>query len=828
MNIVKFAALSLKRDWKAGELWLIGVSIVLAVACLTSVHFFTDRVQRATALQAKELLAADLVLISSRKIDDAYIRRAEETGLIWSLNESFRSVITKADSFELVEVKAVDERYPIRGNIKITDTLFGEERITNAVPPSGSVWVDSRLLQSLPAGPGDMIGLGALTPVIDRIITYEPDRGGDLFNIAPRLLMNRADLAESGLLAPGSRVRYRLLLGGEPDAVRRYQQAINTGDDSDISVQSVREARPEIRTALERAEQFLGLAALVSVALAGLAIAMAARRYAVRHYDNCAILRCLGLQQRQITQLYLTQLLALGLLCSLAGCIFGYIAQEGLNRLMTGMLQNDLPPPSLVPIASGIMTGLIAVLAFALPQLMRLRQVSPLRVLRRDLGPRSPAGYLIYGMAAIALALLTPWRSGNIGLTLYILVGLLLTALLLTLSAKLMIGLLKRLQPQLALRARYGLANVIRRSSRSTAQIVGIGMGITVMLLLTLIRTDLLENWRNRLPPETPNYFLINIQADQIDGVGAFLSDSISQYIRFYPMVRGRLTHINGKAVNPEDFNDPRAQRLVAREFNLSRADEMQADNRLISGRWWDKQTAVHYFSVEEGIAETLGIKQGDILRYAIGAHDLSAEVLNLRRVEWDSFNVNFFVVANRQALADHPTTFISSFYMPESERPLLTQLVRQFPGITVFDVDAILQQVRSIMDRVVRAVEFVFIFTLLTGLAVFVAALQATHDERLRESALMSALGASRKQILFGLAMEFACLGLVTGLLSAFAASVIELILAEFVFEIDVAINPRVWIISPLVCGVIIITTGLLSTRKVFSVPPATVLQKT
>lgn len=828
MKSFKFALTALKRDWHFGELRLIGISILIAVACLTSVSFFTDRVRRATEQQATELLAADLVLISSARITNEYVNLAVDAKLSYSLNESFRSVVVKDDRLELAEVKAVDSNYPIRGRLRTTNKLFGEEKINNTIPVQGSVWMDSRLMQVLKIQIGDSIQLGASQFVVSKVLTYEPDRGGDLFNIAPRLLMNRNDLEATGLILPGSRVQYRLLLGGNSESINQYRDQIQIDRNDNIRIQGIKDARPEIRTALERTEQFLGLAALVSIALAGLAIAMSAQRYAIRHYDNCAIMRCLGLQQKQITQIYLFQLIILGLLCSLLGCVIGYFAQEGLNKLMTGMTQSSLPKPSLLPVFTGLLAGLITVLGFALPQLMRLRKISPLRVLRRDLNPLPLNNYLIYSIAVFALMLLSPWQSGNIDLTVYTLLGLFLTAIILAISAKLMINLLRRLQPKLKIEARYGLANVARRSNQSMIQVIGIGIGITVMLLLTLIRTDLLENWQNRLPEETPNYFLINIQPDQVNQIRTFLSGSLNKKIKLYPMIRGRLTQINDIPVNLDNYQNPRAKRLAEREFNLSYAETMQEDNRLVSGSWWtEEERSENYFSVEEGIAETLGIKQEDTLTYLIGGQELKGKVINLRWVEWDSFNVNFFVVANPEALTTYPGTFISSFYMRDSERSLLIELVKHYPSVTIFDVDAVLKQVRAIMDQVVRTVEFVFIFTLLTGLAVLFAALQATHDERTQESALMSALGANRKQIISGLVAEFLCLGLVTGLLSAIAASIIELVLAEFVFKIDIVVNPLIWVITPIICCLIIVLTGLFGTRKVLSSSPMTVLRK-
>lgn len=831
MNTFKFALTSLKRDWKSGELRLIGISVILAVACLTSVSFFIDRVHRATEQQATELLAADLLVISSSKIEDKFVEQAINSNLTYSLNESFRSVVVKDDKLELSEVKAVDTNYPVRGNLKISDSLFGKERITDLVPASGEVWVDSRLMQVLNITIGDKINLGASNFTVSKRLTYEPDRGGDLFNIAPRLLMNREDLDATGLILPASRVQYRLLLGGDNKIIDQFREnvkALEKDKNSNLRIQSIRDARPEIKSALDRAEQFLGLATLVSIALAGLAIAMSAQRYASRHYDSCAIMRCLGLQQNQITQIYLYQLLIIGLLCSLLGSGFGYIAQEALNKLMTGMAQVSLPAPSLLPFLKGILSGLLTVSAFALPQLLSLRTISPLRVLRRDLNPLPLNSYIIYLVAIITLIFLSPWQSGSIKITFHTLIGLFITAIVLALVAKQILKLLKRLQPKLKMSARYGLANVTRRSNQSTVQIIGIGLGITVMLLLTLIRTDLLESWKERLPENAPNYFLINMQANQAEDIQNIITKELNKEVSLHPMIRGRLMKINDQPVSADNYSEPRTKRLATREFNLSFAETMQLDNKIVEGEWWDNfDRNKNYFSVEEGIAEKLGINLGDELTYIIAGEMITGKVTSLRWLEWDSFNVNFFVVSNPEALGSFSSTYITSFYLPAEQRSLLVDLVRQFPSMTILDMDAILTQVKNIMQQVIRAVEFVFIFTILTGLTVLFAAIQSTHDERTSEAALMSALGARRKQILSGLVAEFLLLGLITGILSAIAATIIELILAEYVFKIDIAINPLIWIIAPLACCLIIVSTGLYGTRKVLTAPPMTVLRK-
>lgn len=825
MLALSLALNGLKRDLLAGELSLIAVAIVIAVASLTTVNFFTDRVRVATEIQATELLAADLVLLSSAPIEQDIINRAHARGLVTTRTISFRSMVVVADKLQMAEVKAIEEGYPIRGALRTSETLFGEEKIDRAMPLPGEVWVDVRLLQILAINIGGTIDIGVSQLTVSKILTYEPDRGGDIFNIAPRLLMNARDVEASGLLLPGSRAQYRLLLGGDNDSISAFRAEVE--GQNKLRIQGIRDARPELKSALERAEQFLGLAALVSIALAGLAVAMSAQRYASRHFDTCAIMRCLGAEQKTITRVFLLQLLLLSLFSSLFGVVTGYIAQQGLAALMSGLTSTALPAPSLLPAIIGLLAGVVTVLGFAMPQLLRLRHVSPLRVIRRDLSPLPLSGFSSYSVAIVTLALLAPWQSGNIKMTLVTLVGIFATALLLIIGSKLLIRGLNQLRSRVGVAWRYGFANVARRANLSLAQILGIGLGTMIMLLLTLIRTDLLESWQNRLPEGTPNYFLINIQPDEVEGLKSFLQENAAVTVAVYPMVRGRLIAINDKTVDAKDYADDRAQRLLSREFNLSFAQNMQADNRLEAGRWWTESETEAVFSVEEGIAETLGIKMYDTLTYAIGADEVTARVVNLRWVEWDSFNANFFVIANPGALDDFPATYITSFFLASSDRPLLNALVKTFPSITIFDIDALLTQVRSIMLQVIKTVEFVFGFTLLAGIVVMLAALQTTHDERSYESALLSALGASRNQILASLTAEFITLGLISGLLAAFAASAVELLLAEFVIKIDVSINPWVWVIAPAICTLVIVIGGLAGTRKVLRTPPMLALRK-
>ena len=824
MRLLRLSLTQLRRDWRAGELRLLGLAVVVAVASLTSVDFFTDRVNRAMEIQATELLAADLVVSSAEPFGQEIIGQAEDLGLDTALTVSFRSVVLFDGKLELAEVKAVQSGYPLRGSLKISDGLFEEERASAAIPRPGAVWPDARLYQSLDFAVGDEVNLGASSLRAAKVLTYEPDRGGDLFNIAPRLLMNLADLEATGLIRPGSRATYRLLAAGSGEAVDAFRALVDEYEEYDI--RGIRDARPELRTALDRAEQFLGLAVLVSIALAGLAIALSAQRYAVRHYDACAIMRCFGAGPDTIVKIYFIQLAVFALLCSGIGCALGYLGQSGLAALLRGLVARPAPEASFAPVFTGVSAGVLTVLGFAMPQILRLKNVTPQRVLRRDLVPPPPGSLGIYAAALACLLLLAPWQRGNAELVLYGFAGLALTGALSFLATRLAIRWLNGLRSRVGVAARFGLANIVRRAGLSTAQVLAISVGVMALTLLVLVRTDLLANWSKRLPPDTPNYFLINIQPDEVGAVSAFIGERAGSAPRAYPMIRARLVAINGRTVNADDYTDERAQQFARRTFNLSVAESLQEDNRLIAGEWWERG-AGNRFSFEEEFAQTLEIALGDRLEFRIAGKPVTGTVASTRWVDWDTFNVNFFVIANPGALDAYPATFITSFHLPPEHRPLLIELVKTWPSITVFDVDSILEQVRSIMAQVVKAVEFVSAFTLLAGVIVLLAALQATHDERRYESALLTTLGAGRADVLAGLLAEFAFIGLVSGTIAAFTATVAEILLAEYVFRMDVLVNPWVWLITPLSCTLIVVLGGLAGTRKVLSTPPVVALRQ-
>lgn len=819
----RMALRALRRDWRSGELRVLAVALLIAVASVAAVGFFTDRIQQAMERKASELLGADLVVAAPDPIQPLLAEEAHRRSLQTAETLHFRSVVVAGELTQLAEVKAVGPGYPLRGALQVSDRPFSTPRTITAIPSPGQVWLDERLLQTLGLQVGDSVDLGSRNFRIEQVLAYEPDRAGDLFSIAPRLLLNLADIPSTGLVQRGSRVEYRLLLAGEPAALEGFRAwakpLLKTGE----KLQGVRDARAELRAALERAQRFLSLAALVSVLLAGVGVAIAARRFAARHWDSVAIMRCVGATQPLVIRLFVLELLALAVLAGAAGLAVGYFAQYGLSGVLSQLVsRTELPSPSGLPLWPALATGFVTLLGFGLPPLLRLREVSPLRVLRRDLGPVDSRLLALYGPAVAATAALLVWQAGEWRLALYVCAGVAGTVVALSLAAWGLVKALNLLRGRVGVAWRFGLANIARRGPGSAAQVVALGLGLMALLMLTLVRTDLLTGWRASLPADAPNHFLINIQPGEVAAVRDFLRERGLNGVELFPMVRGRLIAIGGRPVGPDDYDNPRAKRLVEREFNLSWTDRLQEDNRIVAGRWWSAgEQDLGAASVEQGLAKDLGIALNDTLRFEVAGQTLEAKVTSLRSVEWDSFRANFFVVFPSGVLDAYPATWITSFHLPQDRKPLLAELVRQYPSVTVLDVEALMAKVREIMDRVIAAVEYVFLFTLLAGLVVLYAAIQATLDERRFESAVLRTLGARRTVVRESLLAEFATLGLLAGVLAAAAATLLGFILAHQVFEFPYRWNPWILVLGGGVGALGVGLAGLFGARSALAEPP-------
>ena len=818
----------LARDWRAGELRVLVVGLLIAVSSLTTVAFFADRVRQALSLEASQLLGADLVMVSDRPIDAVFTAEAQGRGLRTVETVRFPSMALHEGRSQLSEVKAVAPGYPLKGRLTIDDGSGAAEKPAQAIPLPGTIWADERLLARLDMRVGDSIALGVRRFRIAARLSEEPETSVGFLNLGPRLIMNLTDLPSTGLIQVGSRVTYRLGLAGTPEAIQGFRAFAQGRVSPGQRIEDVRDARPEIRSALERAEKFLGLSALLSVLLAAVAVALAARRYLKRHLDGCAVMRCLGASQGLIVRLHVQQFVALGFAASAAGCIVGFAGQAVLSTLLKPLVGFDLPLPGVIPVSQGFVAGFVLLLGFAIPPLVALRKLPPLRVLRRDLGLPDTAGMAGYVLGVLALAALILWEAQDPKIGAYVLGGGIATMAGCALVTWVLMRAFGWTKAHGGFAWRFGLANLRRRPLATITQVVALGLGIMALVLLTLVRGDLLASWKKTLPPDAPNRFLVNIQPDQLEPLRAFFRAHGLQAPELFPMIRGRLIAQNGVSVSSVDYADDRAKRLIDREFNLSWAERMQPDNVIVTGRWWSEADRSRPFlSVEEGIAKTLRIKLGDKLTYEIAGSRLDAEVASLRKVEWDSFRVNFFVVTPPGVLDAYPASYVTSFHLAPDRSPLMDQLVRRFPNFLVIDVAAVLGQVQRIMDQVVKAVEFVFLFGLVAGLVVLFAAISATHDERVFDAAIMRTVGATGRQMLSAHAAEFAAIGALAGLLAAIGASLLGWVLATRVLTVPYALSPWVWLLG-LVGGMAgVLMAGLLGTRRVIRTPPMQIFRE-
>ncbi len=820
----------LRRDIAAGEVRVLLAALVLAVCAVSSVGFITDRAGRALGMEANRLLGGDAVLRADEPPGELPQAEAQRLGLRSTLTMSFPSMIRVDDTLKLSDIRALGEGFPLRGSFRLSESPDGVDAPASGIPLPGTLWLSRAGAQALGAKVGDMVQVGERSLSLVALVVQEPDSALDYFNVAPKAFLDISDLPSTGLIQPGSRVGYRFVVAGETAAVEAWTASIGSQLARGQRLETISDARPEVRAALRRADQFLGLAALIAVVLAGIAVAMAARRHAEHHLDGCAVMRCLGADQQLVLRIHAGELLWLGLIGAVVGLTLGWLLQFGIGFWLANRMGLSIPPAGLLPALQGLGVGFCVLLAFALPPILALRRVPAARVLRRDAGGLEASAVLSTLAGLGGLIALLWWKAGSAKLAMVMLAGIAGTLLVLAALALTLIVVLRRVRGRLRGPWRYGLANVSRRAGSSVVQVSALGLGLMAILLLTLVRTDLINRWQDSLPADAPNRFLVNIQPDQLEDVRALLTAGGVIDPELHPMSRARLLALNGTAVTGADFADrgDRARRLAEREFNLSWTDTLRDDdNTVVAGRFWSTQSdGGAELSVEEGLAKTLGWSLGDRVRFDIAGTSLEGSITSLRRVDWESFKPNFFVLVSPGAMAGMASSHIGAVHVPADQPRLTDDLVRQFPNISVIDIEAVLAQVRNTADQVATAVEYVFYFTLAAGLLVLVAAVTATQDERLLEGGVMRVLGASSRQLRWAHVTEFAAIGLIAGTTAAVAAAVVSGIIAREVF--DLPLQPD-WRLAAVGAGfglVAVTLTGLWATRSVTKVAPSVTLR--
>ena len=829
MEAMRQSLRMLARDWRAGELRVLAAALVIAVASITGVSFFADRVSKGLARDATQLLGADLVLMSDhpwqRAIGDAIASR----GLQRASGVGFMSMVVGGEQSSLAGVKAVSDNYPLRGTLRIAPAPGAADAPAQHGPARGTVWLEERLATVLGKPVGSRIRVGREELEVAAILTLEPERSVNFFNIAPRLLMNEADVPATELIQPGSRAWYYLYAAGSPEQIAALEGWARPQLERGQRVDTFETGRPEVKNSVDRAKRFLSLTALLAAILAGVAIALGTRRFVERHLDGCAVMRCLGATQARLTRLYGMEFLVLGLASCAAGCAAGYAVQAAIGATMSNLLRADLPPPGLLPAAQGCLVGLVLLLGFALPPLLQLKGVPAVRVLRRETGNASGVALASYVAGGVALAALLIWQAGDLTLGGYVIGGFAAAVLVFFVAAWAALRLLTSRRTLALIRGRnpvlrHGLANLRRHARGNAVQVASLALGLTAVLLLTFTRNDLVDAWRRTAPPDAPNRFLMGVQADQVEPIDRFFTERGLKAPELFPMVRGRFVELNGKPVVESDYPEERARRLVEREFNLSYMAQPPAHNTLVAGRWFAPGAAE--VSVEEGIAKALGWQLGDELAFSVGGEVFKARISSLRKLRWDSMRVNFFVIAPPALLKGYPASYISALKIEPGRESVVNELAARFPNITVVDVGAVVRQAQAIVDQLVNAVQFVFLFALGAGLLVLYSALVATEDERRREAAVMRVYGASRRHVAGSQRVEFLAMGVLAGVLATAGAALIGQLIARRVFELDLPPSLDLWIAGPLAGLLLLSLNAWLSSRKVLRASPALTLR--
>jgi putative ABC transport system permease protein len=827
MQVLRFALRNLWRDLKSGELSVLLLALTVAVLSLTAVGFFTSRISLGVRAQAAEVLAADLRLESPNPIGERYFSEAHARGLRTARILTFPTAIFSGDASQLAALNAVTASYPLRGRVRIADAPFGTARTTDRIPGRGEVWIDARIIAQLKLALGTPLKIGAATFRVTEVLDYRPDQGTGFVNLAPAALLNYDDVASTQLIQPGSRVTYGALFAGPAAAIADFREFLVSTKAPGQRLREVDESSRQLNSAIDRASRFLNLASLASVLLAAVAVAMGARRYAARHIDTVALMKCMGASQAFVLAISIIELTLLAVFAVAIGALLGYLAQSGLAWVLRDLIRTELPAASLAPLPIALVTVLAMLIGFALPPLLQLKSTPPARVLRKSVSApplRYGASYVL-ALAALFAILWSLVRDTE--LVLWVFAGVLGVGLVLTLAGYGLVRLTGRLRGGVGVAWRYGLANVSRRGGGSVVQIVAFGLGLMVLLLLAVVRGDLLADWRRSLPADAPNNFLINIRPEERQPLQEFFQLHGLGRPAMYPMVRARITAINSRPSQSLKFRADSGRGFLEREQNLTWAASLMEDNQLIAGSWWTPaDTGKPLVSISTEYQEALHLQLGDKLSFDVAGEPLTVQVASIRKIRWDSFRPNFFLVFPPGLLDGAAGTYMTSVFLTPAQRPALADLVRGFPTISVFDVDAILKQIRDIMDRASLAVQYVFLFTLAAGVVVLLAAVQSTRDERRYESAILRTLGASRTTVLQGVAAEFSALGFLSGTLAAFGATGVGWVLARWLFSLQFTLDPWVWVVG-LVCGTVLVgLSGALATRRVINTPPVHTLR--
>ena len=877
-NLLRLAVRLLKRDWYGGELRLLSLALVMSVTSVTGIALFTDRLGKALLLESANMLAADRIVSGRGILPIEVLEEGQSRGLRTAETLSFISMAFSESGNLLVAAKAVTDNYPLRGDVIIADAPFVRGSPIQSGPPRGEVWLESRALPALGIEVGDSVSVGEAELNVSKIIITEPDRsgGGLVDNAGPRLMLHMDDVETTNVVQLGSRISYRYLFAHDDlELLDEFEGWFRAREEwrGRYYIRDIRDESEEVSEALERAESFLLLGSLFAVLLAGVAIALTAKRYSERHYDYVAILKTLGCTSAQISLIYLAIQLMLAVIAILVGCVLGYLVHQGIFRLLQSVLLFTLPPAGFQPYVIGSLTAFVCLLAFALPPLLALRETSPLRVLRKDITQQKISAYVPYLFGVLGTIFLIYWYSEDLFLSSVLISAVAAIALFLSIVSYLFL----RSSGSVGMKAGsawlLAMTAARRRRKQNVLQVMVFSVTIMSLLILTLVRTDLIEEWQAQLPQNTPNHFMMNITQGQIAGIQNFFAENGVESNAFYSLTSARVNRVNGNLPNPSNndedslgggtltentrlgdadldeaigFNESpqsdapplqngqqtssggRRVRGQLSRRQVTWSEELPKDNLITSGTWWGVDPQPGYVSIEEEYADWLDLELGDRIEFEVNRQVVTAEVSNFRSVRWDNMQPNFFIIFSPGTIDHLGATFLSTALMEREQKVLLNDLIRLFPTMVIIEIDALIEQIQTIIAQVTSAVELISILVLICGGLVLLSCVNASLDERFHENAILRTLGAGKKLILTSLLIEFASIGFVAGLIATIGAEVSLYYLQEQVFQQEFSLHYWVWAAGPLLGMLIIAGLGINSTRRVVQTSPLAVLRST
>ncbi|NOU22242.1 MAG: FtsX-like permease family protein [Methyloglobulus sp.] len=826
MKSMNLALRLLWRDIRAGELTLLFLALLIAVTCSTATTILSERLERTMTDKAADFMAADLVINSPYTLADDWLKKASRIGLSQSQTVEFSSVLIEHDALLLAGIKAVTDNYPLRGYLKTTSPDYSTETIEHEGPKPGQAWVDMRVLSALKLKLGDTVTVGEKQLQISKILSFEPDKHGDLYGLSPRVMMHQQDMVQSGIIQPGSHVHYFYQFKGDAKQLAEYKHWITPKLSLSQRLLGIHDDRPEIGSALSRAACYLGLTSITVIIISGVAIAMATRRFVERHLDATALMRCLGSKQSDVIKLFISQFLILGLLTGLVGFGLGWLAQALLFIMLRDLLPGTIANPGYLTVVSGMLTGLTVLIGFSLPPLLQLKHVPPARVLRRDITPMPTRAWLVYGFAVIIVGLMVWGYTQNVKMTLTIIgVGLMLLLLLVSIIYAILIF-TRRIIPRFSLHWRFGLQALLRNTRATISQVLAFTITLVVMMLSFSIRNDLIENWQKQLPKDAPNHFAYNIFPEQKDDLKSDLEAQGIQGSRFFPIIQGRLTEINGVDVEKIVSKGSQGDALIHRELSLTYTKDLPIENTIAEGSWWtDNKPGL--VSVMNILAESLKFKLGDRLRFVVNGQYLDVTVNSIRSSGRETMNPNFYMIFSPGTLNGFPEAFLTSFYLPEDKKMLLNQLAKKYPTVSILDVDVMLKQLKTIVAQLTEVINYLLCFALMSGFMVLFSALYSTLDNRIYESALLRTFGAKRSMLRFIHVIEFFALGLLSGLLAVIISECMLYLLSVKVLEMDYRPTYYLWYTLPAIAAVTVSLAGCWGVRRVTHTPLLKVLRE-